>query len=397
MNEIKNPFAPGAGFPPPELAGRDKILQKADILLQRVQAGRAAKSLLMTGLRGVGKTVLLTEIEQRAIELQYLTAQMEIDEPKSLAKSLIPKIRQLLFQLDRIKGATDKVKKGLRVLVSFANSLKLKVGEIELGLDIEPEKGTADNGDLSIDLPALLTILGQAAQQKQKAIVFLIDEIQYLGSDELGPLIVAMHKIQQQKLPLALIGAGLPTLPGLAGDSKSYSERLFEYPSVGALNQEHAHLAISKPIIDAGEEITSDALEEIFQVTQGYPYFLQEWGYHIWNCAPQSPIQLKDVTQATRLSIQQLDNNFFKVRLDRLTPKEKQYLRAMAELNQGPYRSANVANLLGKKLNEVGPVRNSLIQKGMIYSPSHGELDFTVPLFESFMKRAIPKMESTFE
>lgn len=393
MDRIRNPFSPGAGSPPPELAGRDGILEQAQVLFGRIRARRPEKSLLMTGLRGVGKTVLLNEMERMAQSEGYRTILVEAHENKSLAVLLVPHLRRLLFDLDRIAGAGNKVRRGIAVLKSFIGGIRVNIGDVEFGLDIEPERGAADSGDLEVDLPNLFTAVAEAAEERGAAVAILIDEIQYFSSSELSALIMAMHKMQQRQLPLVLIGAGLPILPGLAGESKSYAERLFNFPDIGPLPEPDAAKALKDPIEAAGEAIEQDALHEIFRLTKGYPYFLQEWGYQAWNHATASPISLQDVQTTTELVTQRLDENFFRVRFDRLTPREKQYLRTMAELGAGPHRTSDIADTMGVKITTLGPVRASLIKKGMVYSPSHGDMAFTVPLFDEFMRRAIPRFE----
>ncbi|MGB5254039.1 MAG: AAA family ATPase, partial [Sedimenticolaceae bacterium] len=376
------------------LAGRENILEQARVLLGRVRAGRPEKSLLLTGLRGVGKTVLLNEIERLAQGEGYRTILVEAHEGKSLAVLLAPHLRRLLFELDRLAGAGNKVRRGLAVVKSFVGAIRIKVGEIDIGVDIEPEAGTADSGDLEVDLPSLFTAVADAAEERGVAVAILIDEIQYFVAAELSALIMAMHKMQQRQLPLVLIGAGLPILPGLAGESKSYAERLFSFPDVGPLSEADAAKAIHEPIEEAGESIADDALGEICRLTKGYPYFLQEWGYQAWNHAQASPISLEVVRETTDIVTTRLDENFFRVRFDRLTPRERQYLRAMAELGGGPYRTGDIADTLGVKITTLGPVRANLIKKGMVFSPSHGEMAFTVPLFDEFMRRAMPDFQT---
>lgn len=393
MDKIRNPFSPGAGSPPPELAGRENVLEQARVLLGRSKAGRPEKSLLLTGLRGVGKTVLLNEIERVAQNSGFRTILVEAHEGKSLAVLLAPHLRRLLFGLDRIAGAGDKARRGLAVLKSFIGAIKMKVGDFDIGIDIDPEAGTADSGDLEVDLPSLFTVVAEAAQERGVAVAILIDEVQYFGTTELSALIMAMHKMQQRQLPFVLIGAGLPILPGLAGESKSYAERLFSFPDIGALSESDAIKAVREPIENCGESIQEEALDEIFRLTKGYPYFLQEWGYQAWNHAIESPISVQVVEQTTALVTQRLDENFFRVRFDRLTPREKQYLRAMAELGPGPFRTADIADRLGVKITTLGPIRAGLIKKGMVYSPAHGDMAFTVPLFDEFMRRVMPQYE----
>ena len=393
MNPIDNPYSPGAGSPPPELVGRDPILDQARILLGRIKIRRPEKSMLLTGLRGVGKTVLLNEIERIAKKEGYHTISIEAHEGKPLGPLIAPQLRSLLFELDRVAGAGDKVKRGLRVLRSFIGVLKVTHEDITVSLDIDPEAGSADSGDIEVDLPNLLVAVGEAAEERNCAVAVLIDEIQYFNQRELGALIMAMHKVQQKQLPLLLLGAGLPILPGLAGDSKSYAERLFAFPNVGALSEAEAARALREPAHAAGVELAPQALAEIFRLTKGYPYFLQEWGYQSWNVATESPVQLGIVEKATALVIPRLDANFFRVRFDRLTPSEKNFLRAMADLGPDAHRTGDIAQTLGVKVTSLGPVRAKLIKKGMIYSPAHGDLAFTVPLFDEFMVRAMPAFE----
>ena len=391
MDPIKNPFSPGAGSPPPELVGRDPILEQARVLLGRIKAGRPEKSMLLTGLRGVGKTVLLNEIARLAEAAGYRALSIEAHEDKPLGPLIASNLRTLLYDLNRMAGAGNKVKRGLAVLRSFVGALNITVGEVTIGLDIDPEKGTADSGDLETDLPNLFVAVAEAAAERNCAIALLIDEIQYFSHKELGALIMAMHKIQQRQLPLVLLGAGLPILPGLAGDSKSYAERLFSFPEIGALSAEESAKALREPAHAAGVAFEPSALKEVFRLTKGYPYFLQEWGYQTWNLAAASPITLQVVKAATATVIPRLDKNFFRVRFDRLTPSEKNFLRAMAELGPGATRSGDIAENLQVKITSLGPVRAKLIKKGMIYSPAHGELAFTVPLFDEFMIRTMQK------
>ncbi len=390
MDPINNPFSPGAGAPPPELVGRDPLLEQARILLGRVKQKRPEKSLLLTGLRGVGKTVLLNEIERMAKAAGYQTILIEAHEEKPLGELIYPALRGLLYELDRTAGAGDKVKRGLAVLRSFIGSIKLTVGDVALGLDIEPAKGTADSGDLEIDLPNLFVAIAEAAEERGSAVAILVDEIQYLSQKELGALIMAMHKMQQKQLPLVLLAAGLPVLPGMAGESKSYAERLFNFPDIGALSAADAAKALRDPAREAEVEFREDALQEVFRLTRGYPYFIQEWGYQSWNMAGASPITLQIVHDATPEVMRRLDRNFFRVRFDRLTPGEKSFLRAMAHLGPGNQRTGDIAATLGMSVKGIGPVRSKLIKKGMIYSPAHGDMAFTVPLFDEFMVRAIP-------
>lgn len=395
MNEYTNPFSPGAGTPPPQLAGRQDLLHAANVVLGRVKRGRPAKSMLLTGLRGVGKTVLLSEFQRMAEAEGVQTVFVEAHEDKPIGLLLSPALREVLFELDRLAGAGEQVKRAMRVLRSFVGHLKLKIEDVEVSLGIDPEVGVGDSGDLEVDLPSLFVAVGEAARQKGQTVLLLVDEVQYFNKKELSALIMAMHKIQQRQLPLVLIGAGLPILPGLAGESKSYAERLFDFPDVGPLTEEESAKAVYDPVREEGADIEAAALSEIYRVTRGYPYFLQEWGYQIWNHADDSPITLTDVTESSPLVAKRLDENFFRVRFDRLTPKEKGFLRAMAELGDDRLKIKEVADLLGKTSGGVSPVRSSLIKKGMVYAPEHGSIAFTVPLFADFMRRVMPELEAS--
>lgn len=390
MNPLANPFSPSAGNQPPELAGRDELLQQVEVLLARVKAGRSEQSMFMVGLRGVGKTVLLNRVREMAEGQGYQALLIEAHESKRLPLLLLPPLRQTLFALDRMHNVSQKVKRGLRVLRSFIGAVKVKVGDAEFGLDIDPETGTADSGDMEADLAELFVAVGEAAADRGTAVAIIIDELQYMSELEMSALIMAIHRVSQRSLPLVLIGAGLPQLVGLAGKSKSYAERLFTYPEVGALSLADASFALEGPVARQDVAFTPEALKEVFRVTQGYPYFLQEWGYVSWNMAQQSPIDLALIRQTTVASTLRLDQSFFRVRFDRLTPREKDYLSALAELGTGNQRSGGVAERLGVKVQTIAPLRSSLIKKGMIYSPAHGDTAFTVPLFDQFMLRTMP-------
>ncbi|TXT35487.1 MAG: AAA ATPase [Comamonadaceae bacterium] len=391
MNPLINPFSPGAGNQPPELAGRAELLRRVEILLARVKAGRSEQSMFMVGLRGVGKTVLLNRVREIAVAQGYQALLIEAHENKPLPQLLLPPLRQTLFALDRMQNVSQKVKRGLRVLRSFIGAVKVKMGDAEFGLDIDPETGSADSGDLEADLAELFVAVGEAAADRGTAVAIIIDELQYLAEAEMSALIMAIHRVSQRNLPMVLIGAGLPQLVGLAGKSKSYAERLFTYPEVGALSAVDAAQALQGPVSSQGVTFTPEALDEVYRVTQGYPYFLQEWGYQSWNLAEHSPIDLELIQQTTIDSTRRLDSSFFRVRFDRLTPREKDYLCALAEMGIGNQRSGAVAERLGVKVQTIAPLRSSLIKKGMIYSPAHGDTAFTVPLFDQFMLRTMPE------
>ena len=390
MDPIRNPFAPGAGTPPPELAGRDDVREAVRIAIARSRLGNPAKSVLMVGLRGVGKTVLLDRMRDDAEVSGAQTLRLEAPEGRSLPALIAPELRLALLRLSRIEKAKDLATRALRGLAGFAKALKVTYEDITVGLDFEPEKGLADNGDLEQDLQALLTAAGEAAKGADTVLAMFLDELQYVEEGQLAALITSLHRAAQRKLPVVLVGAGLPQLRGKTGRAKSYAERLFDFPEIGPLTRESASAAIVKPANDRGVEVNEDAFEQIFKETRGYPYFLQEWGKHAWDTADASPITKADVNEATKTAIAALDASFFRVRFDRLTPVEKRYLRAMAEIGPGPHRSGDVADQLGRKVTALGPTRNQLIAKGMIYSPSHGDTAFTVPLFDEFMKRIMP-------
>lgn len=385
MDPVRNPFAPGAGSRPPELAGRDDVLESARTALARVLLGKPAQSQMLLGLRGVGKTVLLNKIEEIAEETGYLTSFIEAPEDRLLVDLLYPKIHQVLRKLSLVENAKAATLSAMRALRSFASVFKVSVGDFDLSVDAEP--GLADSGNLELDITDLFLEVGRAARAAGKGWALLIDEVQYLKADELAALIVAIHRINQKGLPVLLFGAGLPQIAAIAGDAKSYAERLFIYPKIDALPVEAAKRAIREPINDEGEEIASDLLDTVVHQTQGYPYFLQEWGYQLWNEAVSSPITLECLERAKSTALKRLDEGFFKVRFDRLTPKEREYVIAMARLGVGPYRSSDVADALGEKVQSLGPRRATIIAKGMIYSPAHGDIAFTVPMFEAYLER----------
>lgn len=385
MDAIRNPFAPGAGNQPPELVGRDAILANAEIALKRIMHQRHGKSQILLGLRGVGKTVLLRRIEEIAEQNEYLTSFIEASENRALPDLLYPKMHQVLNRLSAVQAAKEKVFHALRALRSFVGRFEITAGDLSISVD--PQPGIADSGYLEHDLTDIFQQIGLAAKAADRGWAVLIDEVQYLKKEDMSALIVAIHHANQKGLPIIFFGSGLPQVAELAGDAKSYAERLFDYPPIGPLHHDDAIAAIQHPIKNEDEEITPDALEEIARKTHGYPFFLQEWGFQAWNMAAQSPITIDDVRHATPNAIKRLDDSFFRVRLDRLTPRERDYVYAMAQLGKGPYRSADVADMLGERVQALGPRRAQIINKGMIYSPSHGDIAFTVPLFEDFLMR----------
>lgn len=390
MDPILNPFAPGAGTPPPELAGRDELRKTVHVATERTRAGRPTKSVLMVGLRGVGKTVLLDRMREEAEEAGLQALRIEAPEGRSLPAMLAPELRVTLIKLSTNQQAKDLAVRALKGLAGFAKALKVKFGDIEVALDYDPEPGLADNGDLEHDLLALLEAVGAAAKTAETAVVIFIDELQYVQESQLAALITALHRAAQRSLPVVLVGAGLPQLRGRMGKAKSYAERLFDFPEVGPLSDSSARTAIEKPLWQQGVNIDENALSTILNQTHGYPYFLQEWGKQVWDAAADSPIQPSDVEIASKIAVAALDASFFRVRFDRLTPAEKKYLRAMAELGAGPHRSGDIAATLSRGVTSLAPTRNQLIAKGMIWSPTHGDTAFTVPLFDEFMHRIMP-------
>jgi len=390
MDTVKNPYAPGAGTPPPQLAGREDIREQARVAVLRVREKRSSKSLLLIGLRGVGKTVLLDRMREDAMAKGIHTIRIEAPESKSLPAMLAPELRVALLELSNIKRAKHLAERALGALAGFAKAFKMTYRDIELGMDFDPLPGIADNGDLEHDLQALFEEAGAAAKAADSALAIYVDELQYVEEKQLAALITALHRTAQRQLPVVMIGAGLPQLRARMGKAKSYSERLFDFPEIGPLARIPALQALTKPAEDAGVRFETDAVESILKQTMGYPYFLQEWGKHVWNAAPKSPITLADVEQASRTTVAALDASFFRVRFDRLTPLEKKYLRAMAALGPGPHRSGDIADMLKRKVTALGLPRNQLIAKGMIWSPNHGDTAFTVPLFDEFMKRVMP-------
>lgn len=391
MDQVRNPYVPGAGTRPPELAGRDVLLFEARVALDRTKAGRASRSQILVGLRGVGKTVLLVRIGEMARELGLKAAMVEAHEGKSFAALLAPELRRLLLELDRLANAKAMARSALGALRSFARGFKVTVNDVEFGISIDPEPGVADSGDIERDLSDVLIAVGQAAKAAETAICILIDELQYLTEKEFGALIMGVHKINQLGLPLIFVGAGLPQILALAGESKSYAERLFQFPPVGALEPEDAIEALVKPARQEGGDYSQAALGEVLRLTERYPYFLQQWGHESWNIASGPTIEAEDVQRATALALEKLDKSFFKVRFDRCTPSERRYMRALAELGPGQHRSGDIADKLGVAVTSVAPTRSKLIKKGMIYSPAHGDTAFTVPLFDAYMRRAIPQ------
>ena len=388
MDSILNPFSPNAGSRPPELVGRDEILEAARVLMGRTQLRRSAQSMLMTGLRGVGKTVILNEIVRMAeAQGDVVPIYMEATDRNQLREMLSLPLRLALLKLNRMAGTKDKIVKGLSALRNFMGTVKISFGEIDIAL--EPLHGVADTGDMQYDLMGLLTAVAEAAADRNKAIVLLIDEVQYLSEEELGALVMTLHRMQQLQLPLVMVGAGLPIVAKLAGEAKSYAERLFTYPVVGALTREGAERAIGDPFGRAGIRIEKNALEALYEKTRGYPYFLQSWGSQLWNFIEQEPITLGDVNKVESIVLYALDMSFFRIRMERLTPSEREFVLAMATVSTEnlTYGVGEIAKALQVPQSAIAPRRAALIRKGMVYSPSHGMLAFTVPLFADYVLR----------
>ena len=391
MDRRNNPYAPGAGLQPPELAGRDRLIEDVTVDMDRVLARRPTKGLVLLGLRGVGKTVLINRLRAFADDKGFETAKIEAPEGGALPDLLAPELRRILYALDLRKAGGQHLRRAVNVLRGFANAFKVKIGDIEFS--VEPAPGAGDSGNLEQDLPHLLMAVAEAAAERRSAVGLFLDEIQFLSSVELAAVVVACHEIAQRNLPLLFIGAGLPQVAALAGKAKSYAERLFDYPEVGPLDADAARAAIEIPAQNEGVSFDDGAVDAILQATWNYPYFIQEWGFQVWNRAPSSPIAREAVADAIPDVIAHLDANFFRVRFDRLTVLQQKYLRAMAELGPGPHKTGHIATTLGVAAASVATVRQQLVNKGMVWSQRHGETAFTVPLFDSFMKRQMPILE----
>ena len=390
MNPLDNPFAPGAGTPPPELAGRDELLESIHVAAERARRRLAARSVLLLGLRGVGKTVLLERVHDRTQADGFATVMIEATERSFLPALLAAELHRALLRLSRQQRLRDRVSRAMRTLAGFVSALKLRYGDIEVAIDGPGEPGVADSGDLELDLVALFEVLGAAADASGTALIVLVDELQYVPKPELAALIAALHRAAQRRLPIVLVAAGLPQLRARAAEAKTYAERLFEFREIGPLDEGASGDAVAKPVRARNVDIAPEALEMIFAQTQGYPYFLQEWGKHAWDIAERSPIDADVVVRASNEVAASLDAGFFRARFDRLTPAEKRYLRAMAEIGPGPHRSGEIARVLDRKVTSLAPTRAQLIAKGMVWSAARGDTAFTVPSFDRFMRRIMP-------
>lgn len=386
MDSGLNPFSPNAGSRPPELAGRDDVLNDAQTMIERLPRRLSVQSMLLTGIRGVGKTVLLNEVSRLAETGKVVyPIYLEATEDRTLAEMLAAPLRMTLLKLDRIAKTKDVVRKGMIGLRNFLGTVKVQYGDF--GIELDPQLGLSDSGDMEADLTDLFCAVAEAAADNGKGIVLLVDEVQYLSEKELGALVMAMHRLQQLALPMSMIGAGLPTLPGLTGNAKSYAERLFVFPEIGALSRENSIRAIRVPLAGANVRIEDDAAEFVFQRSGGYPYFIQEWGFQLWNFVQEEPIALADAKCVDVAVADKLDRSFFRVRMERLTQAERSMLFALAEMEGPVYKVQDVADHMKMNVRALSPRRSSLIAKGMIYSPGTGLVAFTVPLFAEYLKR----------
>lgn len=343
--------------------------------------------MLITGLRGVGKTVLLGAFESRARASGWITVTAEITKNEDFGPRMGSMIRRALFQVAPKISWTGKLRRAAGALRSFSIAVAPD-GSVTAGIDIEPLEGTADSGHLPDDLTDLLVALGEAAQERDTGIAFLVDEVQFLRVAEFEALIAGLHRTVQRRLPITLVGAGLPQLPRLAGEAKSYAERLFKFPRIGQLTPPQAEAALAQPAAYQGVSYEPGAIDVIVDYTEGYPYFLQEYGKIVWDLAPAGePISARVTEEAQRAVEAKLDESFFRVRAERVTELELQYLRAMAELGSGEQSAGDVAAVMGRTSNQLGPTRARLIDKGLIYTTSHGHGDFTVPQFDRYMRR----------
>jgi hypothetical protein len=387
MRPHDNPYTPNAGARPPALVGRDQELVAFEVLLDRLRKGHTEQSMLITGLRGVGKTVLLGDFERRARDRSWVTADAEITRSLQFGPRMAHLVRRALLEVGPRERWRDRARRAARVLKSFQVTVSAD-GAVTAGLDVEALEGLADSGSLSDDLTDLFIALGEAAQELDSGVVFLLDEVQFLTTTELEALIAALHKTVQRQLPITLVGAGLPQLPRLAGEAKSYAERLFNFPSLGELAEDEARQALVEPAERLGVGYTAEAVDAIVDYTQGYPYFLQEYGKIVWDLTPEPPVAAEHVRVAREAVEAKLDSSFFRVRAERTTDLELRYLRAMAELGPEPQPAKDVATLLNRTSEQMGPTRSRLIDKGLLYTPGHGLAAFTVPQFDRFMRRA---------
>lgn len=393
MEALRNPYTPNAGAEPQAIVGRDDQLASFDLLLARLQRGRIGQSMIITGLRGVGKTVLLGQFRSKSLAQDWVVIELEVRKSDEAAfrRNLANRLRTCLFELSPRARWTDRFRHAAAVLRSFTLQVEPS-GALTLGLDVAPAEGIADSSDLSMDLTDVLLAIGGAAQENGRGVVLLLDEVQFLDKRQLEAIIAALHKLVQRKFPVTLVGAGLPQIAELAGDTKSYAERLFKFPTIGNLDEQDARAAFAKPALEEGAHFRDDALRMAVEITSGYPYFIQELGHAVWTIATGNSITRDDIVAAVPGYEAKLDESFFRVRLDRATELQRAYLRAMAQLGPQPQKAADVADIMGRQSTNLGPTRAELINMGLLYTPEHGYAAFTVPHFDKFMLRAIPNL-----
>jgi hypothetical protein len=391
VDPVRNPYTPGAGSRPPTLVGRDSQIEAMDVTLQRLLAGLSDQSQLLTGLRGVGKTVLLNEFEELAEARGYFHEHIEVSEEGTLAPAIAAALRRVLLEMDAKRRIGVALRRAFGVLKAFA--LRLPDGA-ELHIDVEAVLGPADSGDLGADLAGLFVELGKVARDHSTGIMLTIDELHYVDRGTLTALIVGLHRASQLNLPITIAGAGLPTLATLTGEAKTYAERLFTFPDIGSLTEEQATEALRAPAHDEGVEWEDGAIAQALEVTRSYPYFLQEFGKRAWNVA-EGPdvITLDEFERCIPVAAAALDDSFFRVRSSASTPAERLYMSAMARLGPGPVKTVTVAGELNRTLSSISPIRDSLIKRALCYAPGRGTIDFTVPLFGEYMKRWIPEAD----
>jgi len=383
-----NPYTPGAGRRPTALAGRQIEQDSFSTTLRRLRNGPGASCLLVIGLRGVGKTVLLNRFARLALDQDWIVADHEFDSRTDLVATIATLARQALLEMAPPSTWQKAGKRTARALHGLKATYSLAGLTVSIGGSEAAEPGVADSGDLSRDLTDLLVSLGEAARDRGTGVVLLFDELQFAQIEPLGALVAALHKVGQRELPLTLVGAGLPQLRGVLAEARSYSERLFSVIEVGPLSQDAAYEALVTPAVQAGADYDKDAVSAVLTFTEGYPYFLQAYGDHLWQEAAGPTFSLADVQRTEKTVRQALDNGFFRFRTDRLTPRQRRYLRAMAEHGSGEVSSGDVAATLGMTSSApAGRVRDELIQKGLIYSPRLGRAAFTVPQFDDYLRR----------
>jgi hypothetical protein len=394
VDNIDNPYTPNAGATPEVLIGRDDQTAAFETLLHRLTRGRSEQSMIITGLRGVGKTVLLNRFVEIARTENWEVVEFEASkyDDSRFRQTMFSQLKAALLRLSPRARWSDRGRRAGEVLSAFAVSVNQQ-GTWSLSWDVPPSEGLADHGDLGMDLTDVFLAIGEAAQEEGKGLVVLIDEVQFLAKTQLEALIQSIHKTVQRRLPVTFVGAGLPQIAELAGDAKSYAERLFKFPRIGSLEGEEARKALTEPAANEEAVFTEDAVDLAIEITRGYPYFIQELGYQAWTVAADNRITKDDVEIAREAYEAKLDGSFFRVRLDRATPLQTAYMRAMAQLGSEPQKAADVARLLGRDSTQLGPTRAELIEMGLLYTPEHGYAAFTVPDFDRFMLRAVPSLE----